>query len=262
MELLQSRFTPVLAEAGGQAGVLAAELFAVVDALDGSSRLRRALTEPTSAPQAKADLVARVLRDADPRTRQIVSLAAQQRWSTEADLAEALEELAFAAELAGADGTGQLDRVQEELFTIIRGLSGQRELRRVLRDELVPARYRAALVDEILGGDAAPATAALARRAAVAPRGRRFVATVSHLADLVAERRSREVATVTAAYELSPAQLDRLAGILEQLYGRRVEPHVTVDPSVVGGLRVQIGPDVLDATVLARLLDARRRLAG
>ena len=44
--------------------------------------------------------------------------------------------------------------------------------------------------------------------------------------------------------------------------GRRVELNVVVDPTVVGGLRVQSGPDVIDATVLARLADARRRLAS
>jgi F-type H+-transporting ATPase subunit delta len=37
---------------------------------------------------------------------------------------------------------------------------------------------------------------------------------------------------------------------------------VLLDPHVLGGLRVQVGPEVIDATVLARLADARRRLVS
>ena len=84
---------------------------------------------------------------------------------------------------------------------------------------------------------------------------------LGHLADVIAQWRDRQVATVTTAHDLTPAQKERLGGLLERLLGRRVALNVVVDPRVVGGLRVQSGADVLDATVLARLADARRRLA-
>jgi F-type H+-transporting ATPase subunit delta len=35
-----------------------------------------------------------------------------------------------------------------------------------------------------------------------------------------------------------------------------------VDPAVIGGIRVEIGAEVIDGTIAARLDDARRRLAG
>jgi F-type H+-transporting ATPase subunit delta len=37
---------------------------------------------------------------------------------------------------------------------------------------------------------------------------------------------------------------------------------VVVDPSLVGGLLVEIGDDVIDGTVVGRIDEARRRLAG
>ena len=38
--------------------------------------------------------------------------------------------------------------------------------------------------------------------------------------------------------------------------------NVVVDPDVIGGIRVEIGDDVIDGTVASRLDDARRKLAG
>jgi F-type H+-transporting ATPase subunit delta len=41
-----------------------------------------------------------------------------------------------------------------------------------------------------------------------------------------------------------------------------VRLNVDVDPAVLGGLRVEIGGELVDGTVSARLEEARRRLAG
>ena len=45
-------------------------------------------------------------------------------------------------------------------------------------------------------------------------------------------------------------------------YGKPVGLNAVIDPAVVGGLRVQIADDVIDASVAARLTDLRQRLAG
>ncbi|WP_315097254.1 F0F1 ATP synthase subunit delta [uncultured Cellulomonas sp.] len=258
----EDRLEPVLVEAGTQASVLGEQLFALVDALDSSGSLRRTLADPSLEADAKADLVARLLSDADPRVVQAAQGLVRSRWSADADLTEAVEHLAMHSVLAAAQADGALERVEEELFRLVRSLAHQREVRRALFDDLVPAASRGTLVDDLLAGRAHPSTALLARRAAVAPRGRRYVATLGHLGDLVAERRQRQVATVVSATELTPPQRDRLAQLLERAYGRPVQLNVVVDEQVLGGLRVQLGAKVVDATVLSRLADARRRLAG
>ena len=256
------RWEPVAAAAGDEALRLADELFALVDALDSSGSLRRVLADPSSEPEVKAAVVTRLLQRADPRTVAVATDLVGARWSADRDLADAAQRLGVDAVLTAAEQAGQLDVVGDELFIITRALAGQRELRRTLHDSTVPPDQRAALIDSVVGDRAMPATRALARRAAAAPRGRRFVAQLGDVMDLIAERFNRRVATVTVAAPLDAAQSARLAGLLESALGRQVELNVIVDPAVVGGLRVQSGPDVIDATVLARLADARRRLAS
>ena len=89
--------------------------------------------------------------------------------------------------------------------------------------------------------------------------------------DLAAAALSEGVATVTTARELSQDEQQRLATTLGQQYGKDVQLHVVVDPSLIGGLRVEIGDDVIDVeigddvidgSVLSRLDEAGRRLAG
>ena len=80
--------------------------------------------------------------------------------------------------------------------------------------------------------------------------------------DLAAAALEEGVATVTTARELSQDEQQRLATALGQQYGKEVQLHVVVDPSLIGGLRVEIGDDVIDGTVISRLDEARRRLAG
>ncbi len=76
-----------------------------------------------------------------------------------------------------------------------------------------------------------------------------------------AARRQQVVAQVVAAVPLTVDQRGRLEAALRRRYGR-VRLNVDVDPEVIGGVRVQIGSELVDGTVVARIEEARRRLAG
>jgi F-type H+-transporting ATPase subunit delta len=70
------------------------------------------------------------------------------------------------------------------------------------------------------------------------------------------------VAKVRTARALSDDERTRLQRGLASQYDRPIHLNVVVDPAVLGGIRVEIGDDVIDGTVAARLADARRKLAG
>lgn len=60
-------------------------------------------------------------------------------------------------------------------------------------------------------------------------------------------------AEIASAFALSDAQVATLVGTLEQKFGRKLNPTVTVDPSLIGGVRVLVGDEVLDTSVRAKL---------
>jgi F-type H+-transporting ATPase subunit delta len=67
---------------------------------------------------------------------------------------------------------------------------------------------------------------------------------------------------VTSAVALTAPQEQQLTDVLSRLYGRTVGLQVTVDPSVLGGLVVRVGDEVINGSIAHRLEVAGRRLAG
>ena len=60
-------------------------------------------------------------------------------------------------------------------------------------------------------------------------------------------------AAIVSAFELSSAQVDALIATLEKKFGRKLNPKVSVDASLIGGVRVVVGDEVLDTSVRAKL---------
>jgi F-type H+-transporting ATPase subunit delta len=59
---------------------------------------------------------------------------------------------------------------------------------------------------------------------------------------------------------LTQDQRQRLVQALSAIYNGPVQINVVLDPAVVGGIRVQVGDEVVDGTILRRLQEAERAL--
>lgn len=69
-------------------------------------------------------------------------------------------------------------------------------------------------------------------------------------------------AEITSAFELNAAQVAELVATLEKKFSRKLNPVVTVDPALIGGVRVVVGDEVLDTSVRAKLAQMRVALAA
>ncbi|WEV25307.1 F0F1 ATP synthase subunit delta [Streptomyces sp. 71268] len=248
------------------AAKLAEELAAVTTLLDREVTLRRALTDPAQSGEAKADLVRRLVGgQLGGESLDLVSGMVRSRWSRSRDLVDAVEELAASADLIAAQRAGALDDVEDEVFRFGRIVSSSAELRAALTAKAAHQGARAAqaeLLRSLLGGRANPVTERLVIRLVTQPRGRSLEAGLEALSKLAADRRSRVVAVVTSAVPLSDQQKQRLSGALARIYGRAVHLNLDVDPSVLGGVTVRIGDEVINGSIADRLDEAARRMAG
>jgi F-type H+-transporting ATPase subunit delta len=177
-------------------------------------------------------------------------------------MADANRSQAYAAALfTVANAEGQLASVADELFAVARAVEASDELRDALGDPHLPAERRQAIVEDLLGGRASDITLGLVSMVVGAGRGRDLPEIVDELLELTAEERGRQVAEVRSAIPLTDEQQERLAVALREATGREVEIRVTVDPSVVGGLVVRVGDQVIDGSVRHRLAQLRESLS-
>jgi len=79
---------------------------------------------------------------------------------------------------------------------------------------------------------------------------------------LVNQTKGTSDAVVVSAFDVTPQQLAELAGILEKRFGRKLHLAATVDPTLIGGIRVVVGDEVLDTSVKARLEQMKAVLAA
>ena len=222
--------------------------------------LRRVATDQSVDAAAKAGLVRGIFDGKVSVTGlDLIADASGRRWTATRDLADVLEHLGVVAVIksSGADA----GRLADELFEIGETVNGNAELRGALSDPARTVSDKADLLRNLLEGKALPASIRLAELALNGSH-RTVVVALTEYQKVAAAVKDESVAKVRVARNLTDAERQRLTDALSRQYGRPVHVNVSVEPDLIGGMRVEIGDDVIDGSVVARLDDARRKLAG
>lgn len=78
--------------------------------------------------------------------------------------------------------------------------------------------------------------------------------------DLVLQERGIAIAEVTTAVDLTPDEAEQVRERLGQLTGKQIQLKPRVDPSIIGGIVVRIGDDLIDGSVRTQLTQLRQRM--
>ncbi|MBW8871186.1 MAG: F0F1 ATP synthase subunit delta [Leifsonia sp.] len=254
-----ARSVSALADLGSKADLATAEdLFAAGRVVADSAQLRAVLSDPTVSGERKAVLVKRVFASLSAPAVQLLSVVTAQRWSSHDDLLAAIEELGIRAIATSAPRNVD---IVAELFVFGGAVTSDASLELALRSKLATTDSKVALVQRLLGGRASKETVAIVRQLVDQPRGRSVRESLRAAARTVAAQHGKTIASVYAATPLPDAQIERLRSVLSATYGD-LQINQVVDPSIIGGLRVQIGDDVIDGSIASRLAELRLQLAG
>jgi F-type H+-transporting ATPase subunit delta len=238
------------------------ELFAVTRLLDSEHGLRRALSDTSRDGTEKAAVMQRLLHGkVSAVTEELAAAAAASKWATPGEFADAIEQLAIESLTVAAQLGGSLDDLEDDLFRFARVVAGQPGLREALTGPADSAA-KGSLLTNLLSRKVSAPSLALITQLLTHTRGRSPQAALDLAAGIAAQRRQQLIAVVRVATDLTAATRQRLVTALTRAYGQGVHLNVVHDPSVVGGMSVQIGDELIDGTASTRLSEVQRKLAG
>jgi F-type H+-transporting ATPase subunit delta len=159
-----------------------------------------------------------------------------------------------------AQQEGQIEEWGRRLARV-RELFTDPEVAAVLTNPTIPTEQREGLIataPDLLDQEASN----FARLLVESARLGEAAAIETEFQRLADEAAGRLRATVTTAIELGREDRERVARELSQRLEKDVRLTAAVDPSIIGGLKLQYGDRVIDASVATRLQQLRRRLAA
>ena len=247
----------------GKADLLfAEELFTIGAAIASSIQLRNLLSDPSGEEKSKQGALAAVFgkaisKDALAFANKLSGL----RWSKGSDLVSAFEQMGVyvVASIASRDKT--LAELEDQLFAARSVVDSSQELQQALSSRQASVESKVELVSALFKGKLSAASALLVRFAVIGSRQHKLSEVLEAFGKQVSAVADRLVATVTVAAPLSAAQQKRLEAALSASYGTELNLNVEIDPSILGGVKVQVSGEIIDGSVAARLNQAKLQLA-
>jgi len=238
------------------------ELFTITKVLDDSIQLERALTDPSRTVADKVAVLKELLGDnAHPMTMEIMTDLVSRRWSRARDIANAVEDFGVDAMMYYADATDATLQVSIELSELHSALLNLPVVRAKLYDYQATSEARVKLFREVFSGKTLnKVTMRLAEHATCNLRRRRYLETIQWLINKFSRHMGESMVTVTTATPLKKEQIKRLVEVYSAKVGRQVHINSVVDPTVLGGMRIQVGDEVTDNTVVAQLQNLHRKV--
>ena len=151
-----------------------------------------------------------------------------------------------------ADAQGKLADWSATLANLS-AVAADERLRAAIGDPNMPAAKLAGLIISILAGKLSGETENFVR--VLAENGRlEVLAEIRAQYEVLKNEREGVVeAEISTAFDMDQAQLADLVARLEKKTGRKVRARVSVDKSLIGGVKIAIGDQVIDGSARAQL---------
>ena len=244
------------------------DLFVLSDLVQGSSRIALALTDPARSLEDRVRLLQALAENLSEVALTTVEGALSAAPSAQ-ELPTVIESLGEYAVQRGAQTEDKAIEIADEIFALERFVRANQQVRSALSDRNREPKYRVRLLQELFGTSLSrPATTLALRAVSAVSRDSKLEDSVSLTGNLRHMRRDLAaagdtlVATVQVATPLADAQAERLRDILSRRYQKNIHLQVSVEPSVLGGMKVRVGSQIFDGSLATIIQETKQKLAG
>jgi F-type H+-transporting ATPase subunit delta len=154
-----------------------------------------------------------------------------------------------------------LQSVGEELYAVQSLIEGNGELELAMSSSRAEIDAKQKLLKKLLGKQLSDSAELLVMQAVHFAHKTSITQLMRNYGEVLADQASRKIATVSVAKPLSDKQLDELQKQLSKAFDSELNINQQVDETIIGGMRIQVAGEVIDATVASKLNNARLQLS-
>ncbi len=159
-----------------------------------------------------------------------------------------------------AQKNGDIEQWGELLDAIATAMREDQTLRTFLESPKLAATHKIEILEKALGQKVPRLFLRYIETVIQKRRQMLIPAIATEYQALIDESENRLHANVTVAREPAEPEKDALARQLSRLFGKRVVPHISQNPAILGGVIVRVGDTVMDGSVRKRLSVLKQRM--
>lgn len=159
-----------------------------------------------------------------------------------------------------AQAQNQHEPIAKDLQALKQVVEADPSFRDFFSNPAIPREQRAAIIDKTLGAQASPLLRNFLRVAGEHNMLRHLPAISDAYDDLLDELLGKVEVDLTAAQPITPDQLENARRRIGEALKKDVVVHPYVDESIIGGVIIRVGDQVIDASVRSQLESMRQKL--
>lgn len=159
-----------------------------------------------------------------------------------------------------AQAQGKLEAYGTELKGVRDVMQENPDLQKFICHPLVQPEAKKHTLERIFAGDLSPLTLHFLYVMIDRRREGAMVPAIDGFIKLARAAQNIEVAKVRVVKPLSAAEEKQMIAGLEKMTGKKIEPLYFIDPSIIGGMVIQIGDRLIDGSLARQLRDMRHAL--
>lgn len=147
----------------------------------------------------------------------------------------------------------KIDEFQSELEKVIQTITEVEGMKEYLAHLLVPAKEKKELIEKIFAGQLSTMTMNFLLTLIDKRRESYLEVIYREFVEMADESRNIRKAEIFAARDVPEAELAELAQKLSSSTGKTITLKLTVDPSLLGGVKIRMGDQIVDGTAAKKL---------
>lgn len=237
------------------------ELHMIAELIFNSPDLQHFLTDPANSKEKRLIFIDKSLGvKVSSKSLSLFKKCIEKKWNNSLDLVFAVERLANLCAIFISEIEDSYSRLECELLEFSNLLDKHIEFRKILDSHLISSEEKIILVKK-LSYKFSEISQLLIMQSMLYPKKLHVLNSFSKVISILAEYKQKFIAMVDSSVKLTEEQEKALFILLKNIYGHPVTINLRINPKIIGGFKISVDDEIIDATIYFRINELRKKLS-